>query len=69
MLPMIIAALSNPPIPIIICGNPIPHAAILAMSDNASDDSDRDSPPSDDEGNIFEWAEEHLEDEYWKNDA
>lgn len=34
-----------------------------------SEEYDNDSPPSEDEGNIFEWAEENLEDEYWKNDA
>ena len=34
---------------------------------SSGDDNDKDMP-NEDEGNPFSWAEENLEDEYWKND-
>ncbi len=30
--------------------------------------SDLEDMPNENDGNIFEWAEDNLEDEYWKND-
>jgi hypothetical protein len=30
--------------------------------------SDSEDMPNENDGNIFEWAEDNLEDEYWKND-
>lgn len=45
---------------------------MCAQDDNSNQDQDdeyyKELPPNDNEGNIFEWAEENLEDEYWKND-
>jgi len=33
-----------------------------------SDEEDREDIPNENEGNIFDWAEDNLEDEYYKND-
>jgi hypothetical protein len=38
------------------------------MSDDTEDNDNKEDMPNENEGNIFTWAEEHLEDEYWKND-